>query len=210
MKFNKINYWLILLVVFCSIPLSQGIAQRHTWFGAATYQVSFPLGDTKNFTDETSFRGFGLDFRYTVQKSTTVGLSFGWNIFHQRTSETAELGTKNPGAISGTQDRYINAFPIMANVHYYFGERGRIRPYVGLNAGGYFMLQRFAIGIVALDNDRWEWGMAPEVGFIIPVERDFAIMVNGKYNYAFTGESVLGNDINHSYVGLNIGFVWQQ
>jgi len=210
MKFNKIFYWLFLVTVCFLIPLSQGFAQRDTWFGAATYQVSFPVGDTKEFTDATSFLGFGLDFRYTVQKSTTVGMAFGWNIFHERTTRTAELATENPGTITGTQDRYLNAFPIMANVHYYFGERKGIRPYVGLNAGGYYMLQRFAIGIVSLQNDRWEWGIAPEAGVIIPVDRELAIMVNGKYNYAFTGESALGTDIKHSYIGLNIGIVWQQ
>ncbi len=208
MKSDKIFYWLLLIVVCCLIPTNQGFAQK--WYGAATYQISFPLGDTKNFTDATSFRGFGLDFRYTVQKTTTVGVALGWNSFHERTTETIELGTTNPGAITGTQNRHINSFPIMANVHYYFGERGGVRPYVGLNAGGYYMLQRFSIGISTIQNDRWEWGIAPEAGIIIPVDRDLAIMINGKYNYAFTGESVVETDINHSYVGLNIGVVWQQ
>jgi outer membrane protein W len=210
MQAKKIFYWIILLTVICFITQDEGFAQRERWYGAATYQISFPLGDTKDYTNATSFRGFGLDFRYTFEKNTSVGLTLGWNVFEERRTETAQLGTQNPGAITGTQDRYLNAFPIMANVHYYFGERGGVRPYVGLNAGGIVMNQRFEIGIVALQNDGWEWGIAPEVGIIIPMDREWAIMVNGKYNYAFTGESVFETDINHSYLGLNIGFVWQQ
>ena len=210
MKENKIFYWIILLTVFCFITQDEGFAQRQTWYGAATYQISFPLGDTKDYIDATSFRGVGLDFRYTIEKNTSVGLTLGWNVFDERRTETAQLGTQNPGAITGTQDRYLNSFPIMANVHYYFGERGGVRPYVGLNAGGIVMNQRFEIGIVALQNDGWEWGIAPEAGIIIPMDREWAIMVNAKYNYAFTGESVFETDISHSYLGLNIGFVWQQ
>ena len=208
MKFNKIFYWLFLVAVCLLIPLNQGYAQK--WYRVVTYQVSFPVGDTKDFTGSTSFLGFGLDFRYTVQKSTTVGLALGWNIFSERTTKTAELGSQNPGAITGTQDRYLNSFPIMANVHYYFGKKRGIRPYVGLNAGGFYMLQRFDIGVVSLQKDRWEWGIAPEAGVIIPIERNLAIMISGKYNYAFTGKSPLDTDIKHSYVGLVIGFVWQE
>ena len=201
-------YWFVPVLVFLVIPMKQSFAQQ--WYGVATYQISFPAGDTKNFTDEISFRGFGLDFRYTVRQNTTVGMAFGWNVFYQRTTKTAQLETDNPGAITGTQDRYLNAFPIMANAHYYFGDRGGIRPYVGLNAGGYYMVQRFSIGIVSLQKDEWQWGIAPEAGVIIPMDRDWAVMVNGKYNYAFTGKSPLGEDIKHSYASLNIGIVWQQ
>ena len=208
MKYKKILFWMFLFSICFLMSNNNSFAQRSYTF--ATYQVSFPLGDTKDYTNATSFRGFGLGFRYTVQKSTTVGLDLGWTVFNERISETVQLEGENPGAVTGTQDRFLNTFPIMANVHYYFGERRGIRPYIGLNAGGYYMVQRFDIGIVSLQEDRWEWGIAPEVGVIFPIERDFAIIVNGKYNYAFTGKSPLGTDIKHSYVGLNVGFVWQQ
>ena len=107
MKFRKIFYWLLLVLVCFLIPQNQGFAQK--WFGAATYQISFPTGDTKNFTDNTSFRGFGLDFRYTLNKSTTVGMTFGWNVFYERTNETFELGTENSGAITGTTGAFTAA-----------------------------------------------------------------------------------------------------
>ena len=210
MKENKMFYWIILIMIICFFTQDKGFAQTETWYGAATYQISVPFGDTKEIIDATSFIGFGLDFRYIFMEKTSVGFTLGWNVFHERSTETTQLDTQNPGAITGTQDNYLNSFPIMANIHYHFGERGGIRPYVGLNAGGFYMLQEFAIGIVALENNGWEWGIAPEAGVIIPVDMEWGIMVNGKYNYAFTGESAVGTDINHSYLSLNIGFVWRQ
>ncbi len=200
--------WMLLIMIALLIPAKDGFAQR--WFGSATYQMSLPSGDTENFVGETSFAGFGMDFRYNFQRNATVGFNFGWNIFHERVSETVYLETDNPGAITGTQDRYLNALPIMANAHYYIGKRGNIQPYIGLNLGGYYMYQKFSIGVSTIEEDSWEWGVAPEIGVIIPINREVGVIVNGKYNYAFTGESILGGDINHSYMGFNIGFVWRQ
>jgi hypothetical protein len=196
----------IFLFSFCLILIDTGYSQREQWYGALTYSVSIPAGDTKTFVDEISWRGIGLDYRYLIDRQYSVGLYFGWNVFYQRTNKTTQ--TEN-GAVTGTSDRYINAFPIMANIHYYFGERKSIRPYVGLNAGGYYMLQRFEIGVSAWQKDQWQWGIAPEAGVVIPVERGFGVMLNGKYNYAFTGESVFGTDIKNSYWQINAGFVWE-
>lgn len=185
-------------------------AYSQQWYSAATYQVSFPSGDTKDFANGTSWRGVGLDFRKSLNWNTTVGFFFGWNVFHERINGTIQLKTDNPGAVTGLQDRYINSFPIMVNVHRYLGERGSIRPYLGVNAGGFIMLQRFEIGVLALQKDQWQWGFAPEIGFLIPLQSGATLFVNGKYNYAFTGASVLGGDIRHSYFNLNIGFAWSQ
>ncbi|MCG6915354.1 outer membrane beta-barrel protein [bacterium BMS3Abin03] len=206
MTIKKIFYLLSLFAIYSLFSLNQGYAQQ--MYTVGTYQISLPLGDTKEYTGNTSFRGIGFDFRYSVKKATTVGLSLGWNVFYERIRKTSEIKTEHPGSITGTQDRFLNAFPIMANVHYYFGEKRGIRPYIGLNAGGYYMLQRFEIGIISLKEDRWDWGIAPEAGIVFPVDEGYAIIINGKYNYAFSGMSPLGTDIKHSYLGINVGFVW--
>lgn len=186
-------------------------AYSQEWYSAVTYQVSFPTGDSKDFANENpSWRGVGLDFRKSINWNTTFGLSFGWNVFHERTNETVQLQTDNPGAVTGLQDRYLNFFPIMANAHRYFGQRGSIRPYLGVNAGGMITLQRFEIGIIALQKDPWVWAAAPEIGFVIPFQSGATMLINGKYNYAFTGTSVVGGDINHSYFSIGIGFAWSQ
>ncbi len=207
MKDIKIYYLLLPVMLLLLLPANQAMAQ--SWLGAATYQVSIPTGDTKDYTNSTSWRGVGMDFRYSVDKSATVGFILGWNVFHERVFKTVELETDNPGTVTGTQDRTINSFPIMLNAHYYFGKRGSTRLYAGLNAGGYIMLQRLSIGVITFQEDRWEWGVAPEVGVLIPTSFDGGFLLSGKYNYAFTGKSVLGTDINHSYLTISAGFYWR-
>jgi len=212
---NKILFnWLLLLAICCLLPLSNSLAQAHHWYGAATYQVSFPLGDTKDFIEDVSWRGFGLDFRYTVQKNVSVGFVTGWNIFYEQVNETTQLTGGTPGAITALSNRYINFVPVMLNAHYYMGEKGEYRPYIGVSLGGYYVDQELQVGIADVINDSWEWGVAPELGVIIPVQRDLGIIVAAKYNYIFTEETIfegtsLERDIMNSYWGINVGVVWQ-
>lgn len=203
---GKIN--LILLVfVFVVLMFSNSYSQgRH--FSTFTYSVSIPTGDTKEFIDEISWRGLGYEYRNQFSKNATVGFSTGWNLLYEETREVTQLDTDPPGAFYGTQKKLINAFPIMISAHYYLGQRGTMRPYIGLSAGGYIMLQYFETGVFLWENNQWQWGIAPEAGIIIPVKRDLGIMINGKYNYTFTGESVTGSDINNAYWGINVGLAW--
>ena len=194
------------IMVFSLAMTGTGLSQE--WATALSYQISIPSGDTKDFTGATSFRGMGLDLRYKVDTDTRVGLFFGWNVFYERVEETAELKTDHPGAVTGTQDRYINAFPIMLSVQRFFGQTGGTQPYAGLNLGGFIMSQTFDIGLSRVTDDQWQWGGAPELGIKIPLQYDTSLMINGKYNYAFSGESVLGNDINNSYWVIGIGVAW--
>ena len=210
MKITRIKFWKLLSVVALIILLySSSYAQKEKWFGALTYSVSVPSGDTKDIIDEIGWWGIGLDYRYMVEKNISVGIYFGWNTMYQRVSGLTVLETDPPGAIFGTQDNTINSLPIMGNVFYYFGKRKSLRPYIGLNAGGFIMLQRKAIGIFLWDNDQWQWGIAPEAGVAIPVERDFGLLINGKYNMAFSGQDAIGKDINNSYWTINVGFIWE-
>jgi outer membrane protein W len=182
MKTTRFIFAIFFVVIWCFALSGPGLSQD--CYGALTYQISFPSGDTKDFTNATSFRGVGLDFRKAIDPSTTAGLFFGWNVFYQRTAETTELQTETPGAVTGTQDRYLNAFPMMVTVHRYFGQEGGPRPYVGLGGGGFLMVQRLEISLIALQSEPWEWGIAPEVGVVVQLQGSTIMIINGKYNYA--------------------------
>ncbi|MDH4036745.1 MAG: hypothetical protein OEX18_05205 [Candidatus Krumholzibacteria bacterium] len=182
-------------------------ARAQEWYGAATWQISIPSGDTKDFVNSTSFGGFGLDFRKVVKPKTTAGFMAGWNIFHERRTGTDAFGDVT---VTGTQDRYINAFPLMVNVHRYFGERRGTQLYMGLNAGGFIVLQKFALGVWAVKDDTWDWGLAPEVGVIFPMQSGAGFMINARYNWSPTAQDLTGNDVDLTYWGINIGFVWEQ
>jgi len=205
---TKFNLKVLLIGFLFLIFSSQGFALE--LISSVSYQISMPTGDTKKFTDETSFRGFGLDFRAFANRNTSVGFTTGWNIFHERTSRTLELKTENPGAVTGLQDRTVNSFPIMVNMHRHFGKRKNIRPYIGLNAGGFIMLQQFDIGIYRFQENGWQWGMAPVRGVIVPLQGKSSLIFNVKYNYAFTGDAPVGGDINHEYWMIGIGYAWSE
>jgi hypothetical protein len=205
MKITKLFTTALLLIV--SIVAGTEKAHTQDWYTGATYDVSIPAGDLQEFIEDPSWLGFSLTFRKQVDRNVTAGLWFGWHVFSERTGETIQL---EHGAATGTQDRYVNSFPIMLNAHYYLGERGNIRPYLGLNAGGLIVLRRYAIGIITLDNDSWEWGVTPEIGAVIPLNRETALLLKGKFTYAFTGEDLAGSDMKIAYYGVSIGFAWQQ
>lgn len=199
-----------ILVLALASALGGGLAPRvraQDWFTTATYQVSFPVEDTKRFTDEISFIGGGIDFRKKLTGGTTAGVYMAWNVFHERTNEKLDLEF---GAVTGSQDRYINSFPIMFGLYQYFGNRRSIRPYIGVNGGGFLYIQSFRIGITEIEEDTWEWGVAPEAGFVFPFQTGAWFVVNGRYNWSPSVETLAGNNVALTYYQLNLGFMWEQ
>jgi outer membrane protein len=204
-----VNILFFVMIVTLLSPTFSTRSYAQDWYGAVTYQVSSPVGDTKNFIDKTSWRGAGLEFRKVLDYNTSLGFYFGWNVFHLRTSETiddVEIDG-NPGAITGLQERIINSLPIMLSGHKYFGQPERVRPFIGLSAGGFIMTERFDIGLLRLSKDQWQWGGAPEIGVVVPVGYRTKLVLNAKFFYALTGDSVIsGSSTNQSYFAIGVGF----
>ncbi len=199
-------YSSILLLIITASVSAQSL-------GSMTYNVSFPTGNLNDYIDEISWRGIGIEGRWFSNKNISFGLSSGWNVFDQRTNELINIEKDGiSGTISGTQIRTINAVPLLATAHYYTGKRrDQFRFYFGAGAGMYYIKQRLEIGLVAFESDNWHFGLAPEAGVLVSINRDFMMILNTKYNYAFSaGEPLDGGDDNtYAYWGINVGFVWQ-
>jgi outer membrane protein len=200
MKFTK---YVMIIGVLGLVFVSNSFSQD--WFGSYSYNISFPTGDTQDYVDKTSWRGMSLDFRKYVQPNISWGLSFGWHVFHKRTKERITLEN---GDVSGTQDRYINSFPLMVNAHYYLSEEGEFRPYLGANVGLFRTLQRFEIGLFAWQKNNWVFGFIPEVGFLLPIGEEMNLHVSGKYHFPLEGDTITGNKASVSYIGLNVGLAY--
>jgi outer membrane protein W len=183
-----------------AIGLSGAEAAAQEYFVGISYGAATPLSDTKDFTNSVSFRGLGVEGRAVLNPNVTVGLAFGWNVFDDQVSTVAAVG---PADVSGTQFRYINAFPLLANAHYYFGRPGGVRPYVGGNIGAYAMERRTDLGLYGVDNTTWHFGLAPEAGFVVPAGL-VSLFLNTRYNYA----AAAGDLGSQSYWGFNIGIAW--
>jgi outer membrane protein W len=90
----------------------------------------------------------------------------------------------------------------MGTVHYYFGGKN-IKPYLGLGAGVFYVKRQFEIGLLTTNINKWQFGLAPEIGIMFPIDFDYKIIFKIKYNYAFKS----GDAKALSYLGINIGIL---
>ncbi|MCZ6915342.1 MAG: hypothetical protein O7I93_01085 [Gemmatimonadetes bacterium] len=194
------------LVLFVS-----GEAQAQEFYWAFQYGMSAPMGDTKTFTPGSHWRNFGVDGRYVLKPNLTVGFHVGWSVMNDITAEvvsvngTAEVTNVNGADIGGVYFRYLNSFPVMANIHYYFGKARGTRPYIGINAGPQAVERRVEVGLFQINDNNWHFGFAPEAGVVLPFDRYMKGLVNVKYNHALAAGE-FGQ--SYQYWTFNIGIAW--
>jgi outer membrane protein len=189
-----------LLVIPIALLLFSNGAQAQGWFWGMSYGMAVPTADTKDFTEGTSWRNFGIDILYEVGPNTAVGAYFGWNVFDEI---TAEVALRDNVDVFGTQFRYVNAFPMLATIRQFFGDSGSIRPFVGAGVGAQYNKNRVDIGQWRIEDNTWHLAAAPEVGVVLPLG-NASWFFNAKYNYAFKA-----SDRTQSHFALNIGVAWQ-
>ena len=193
-----------LFVIVACLLTGNLLAQGYPGLAGIHYSTGFTLGDTKNFVDEYSWRGFNIEYKKFLNQNIIAGFVTGWNIFDElRKKDTIVL---EGGAITGTQIRYFNAFPVMATFEYYLGnKRSSIRPYLGINVGTYYIIQRLEVGVFMREADNWHFGLAPVIGVLIPTDYIF-VQLSARYNQAFEAEKSISDEPwEFSYVTINLG-----
>lgn len=188
-----------LFAIPLALLLSNGV-QAQEWYAAMSYGMAAPISDTKAFTEGTSWRNFGFDVLARVKENRTIGLSLGWNVFDEVTTEVSSLEGID---IAGTQYRYINSFPMLVSIRQYMGTSGGARPFVGLGVGTQYVKMRVDVGQWRISDDTWHLAFAPEIGVLVPTG-NMGLFLVAKYNYA-----VKASDRTHSNFGVNIGVAWQ-
>ena len=198
------------------ILVTSGEAKAQDWWWGITYEMSASSSlpgnsdSNVNFIEDFSFRGMGIEARYVPERGAkySFGFNMGWNVLNEKNDIGTERNTISlPDAdISGTQLRYFNSVPLMANASYYFGDRGGIRPYLGINAGTYYIERRVDIGVSAVVDDNWHFGWAPEAGVVIPLGRpEVAMLAAVRYNWAFSADGTG----DQKYWGFNLGIAYR-
>ncbi len=175
--------------------------QAQDWFWGITYEVSAGTGETKDFVSGLNFRNIAVDGRKTLGPNTSAGMHFGWNILTSQDEQTIQFN--NAPITGGAQIRYITAFPIYANAHYYFGRRRGVRPYIGGNLGTIYEESRLDISVFALSDKTWHFAVAPEIGLIFPVDWHIKAHLSARYNYGFKASN---RTIGYFTIGL--GLAW--
>lgn len=170
---------------------------------ALTYDISVPLGETSDYTGKTSFRGFGMEGKSFISNNVALGGSFAWQTFYE--SEGVQTITEGTTTVTGTPYKYINSFPFLVTGNYFLNNEDEVRAYFGGGLGMYHIIQRTDMGLYSVEDKNWHFGLAPEVGIIVPVGYSTSyFLVNLKYNYAFKAN----DSVNHSYLGINVGFAF--
>ena len=180
------------------ITVLKSSAQVVDYYSTVNYAVGIPLGDTREFISNTSFRGFNFEFGRFFTEEISVGFLFAWSVFNESfPRDTYEL---EDITLTGTLYRYINAFPLMAVGRYHFNPESKFRPYLGLASGAYVINKVSDFGVHRFENKNWHFGLAPDVGLIYELSQEAFLNLGSRYNYAFKS----GGD-THSWVSVHAG-----
>jgi hypothetical protein len=178
-----------------------------TFYGSVVYQLGIPVGNTYDYIHDVEWRGIGVDLQWLLKPTISVGLALGWNVFYENINATINYvpGNKAPGfAISGNQDRSFNFFPLLADIRFLPRLKNGVRPFLGLGIGGYVTTQYLGIGLSSFQQTAFQFGLAPEVGILVPVQSGVAVDFSVRYNMAFAG----GGIDFQQWVGLSLGVAW--
>jgi hypothetical protein len=184
------------------------------FYGSVSYQLGIPIGNTFNYVSDVEWRGIGVDLDWLVKPSISIGLAFGWNVFYQNTTTTINFVPSSTGpnglplkggiAIYGNQDRSFNFFPLLADFRYLHRLKNGVRPFLGVGVGAYITTQYLGIGFYSFQRTDWQFGVAPELGVLIPIEGGAAIQLSARYNMGFPS----GGIPFQQWLGLSLGVAW--
>jgi hypothetical protein len=191
---NILKYPVILLLFLISLLCLTLPVSGQQMLGMS-YNMAFPQGDMKIKAGSDSYIGFGIEGRQFFHPDLTFGVSFNWNKFN---TTVPRIGTP------GTDERNIDTFPLLLNLHYYlFEEASTVRPLFGLNAGTYFINDRLFTSTGLRQQKHWHFGFAPEIGLYTRIMSDLHLLILLRYNYALESGGAGG----YEYWGLHFTFV---
>jgi len=190
-------------IVTIIIALLIGTAAYSQAIYSLNYTMSFTSGETHKYIQNASFRGLTFEGRGFVSDRVSIGGLFTWTTFYEKLGGASY--TDETTTITGTQYRYLNAYPLLVQAHYYLGtDPYDPRVYLGGGLGAYKMNQRTNIGVWSLERNNWHFGLSPEVGVLFPISMDTKLNVSFRYHYVFKAKDTT----DHSWFGLSVGFAW--
>ncbi len=172
-------------------------------YTTVTYSPSFPLGENTASVNRSGWRGVGVETGIFLSSRFSLGVSGNWHAFYQPAGETA-VRTPDQTTYSGRGFRYVNAVPLFATGHYYFGNGDGLTPYAGVGAGAIYRRYDILVGNYDFRRSGWQLGLFPELGLLYPVGPGVRIGVNARYNYGFEN----GNVARSSYLNANVGLTF--
>ena len=189
------KYIIALSVLFLALTAN---AQEVIW--KLTYDVGIPFSDTKEFTDQASWRGLTLDFDRFIGDNLALGMGFSWSTFVEKESDSYYELEKL--LLHGTQVRYNNNIPLTARIAYY-KPLNTFEIFGSLGAGTVWQETRREIGTFAFVGSYWQFALVPEVGVLIPAGNT-DVTARVRYVSGFKTD----NAPALSYLSFGLGIAW--
>jgi len=166
------------------------------------WDISKPLSPTTDFVNNTSTKGFNVDYRHCYQNNIIIGGRIGWNHFYENSVLVIKENDDNTISIDRIKHSF-NAIPMLLVADYMIPSNKFI-PYAGIGIGAY------QIGTVVThnnitteSNNSFHFGVSPEIGITIPsILSNFGFNMSTRYNYAFGTKKTS----SYSWFNFSIGF----
>jgi hypothetical protein len=150
------------------------------------YEIGLPIGDFRDFIDDTSWRGFSFEGRSMVRPKLSVGLGFNWNRYDQTFSLLSVSPSTGGGTLSGPVYRYADALAVKGLLHYYLRE-GPLRPYLGVGLGGVWTYAYAQTADLARSDNGFDFIASPELGLMWTAAHGASSLgLNLAFRYNFT------------------------
>ncbi|MEG2321496.1 MAG: outer membrane beta-barrel protein [Bacteroidales bacterium] len=190
-----------------SIVKAQSYGNNMRQIYSLNYQMSIPLGGSKDFVSKASFEGININWAYFVTNNLAVGVDLTYNNYHENFGQKI-YRPNDFTAINAAQYRYTQVFPIKAQIKYFFTPNRFIKVYAGLGIGALSAGEHVVIQDIDVWDNNWGFLLAPEVGMLIPFgsKAIWGANITAGYNWS-SNKSTFGNiDIkNRQAFYFNIG-----
>lgn len=151
------------------------------------YNLSWGIGNFKDFISTTSYRGFSIDSRWFVSDLFAIGGQLAWNGFYEKHPlKTYEF---DGGAATGIITTTYYNFTMTFDAYFYPMPEAMIKPFIGVHLGPEYQTLAVQFGRVYDEHDSWQFMAAPEAGVFIQLgsNSDVGLNLAMRYNYiAFT------------------------
>lgn len=174
------------------------VAQAQNSLFSFNYAVTIPIGNTSDFIDQISGRGFVFEYQKFINNHVAVGIEAGHTTLYKR--EENKVYTEGTASLSGIQYRYQYSYPILLTANYYALRTGLFRPYAGLGLGTMASQRKIDMGIFTSDKTHWQFAVKPEIGTLIQPNPNMAFRVGAKYLQGFESKNLSGqSNLNFSF-----------
>jgi hypothetical protein len=148
-----------------------------------SYTMAFSTGDLKTWLPENSFRGFDFEYTQLVTDNLAVGGHVGFQGFYKKyPRDTYEFPS---GAITTTIFKTFYTIPMHGIVTYYFMPDGFVQPFASFLIGVNYNERDLQFGQFIVEDQSWNFSIAPEVGLIVPFGElsPWGLNVRARYLY---------------------------